>query len=167
MSAIQQHLRKYRLSLTCFVLGLALLMGLLAACGSNGTTTESSGPTPPPQTQSCGTLHVLNNTLAPTDQPHAQQVENCFWQAYRQCRPATLIFSASSVDAGTIHTFSLKSVNGTCAITDAVQHFIAPRPPQTTGTYTCGSVTLQSDGLHISSCGDLGTVTIPLPTTAQ
>jgi hypothetical protein len=161
-----QQLRKYRLSLACSVLGLALLVGLLAACGSNSTTTGSPGPTPPPQTQSCGTLHVLGKTIVPADQPYAQQRVNCFWQAYQQCRPATLIFSASGIDAGTIHTFSLRSVNGKCTVTDAVQHFIAPRPPQTAGTYTCRNVALQSDGLHIS-CGDLGTVTIPLATTGS
>ena len=167
ISTLRQYIRTYRLSLVCSVLGLTLLVGVLAACGSNGTT-GSGNPTatPPTQTQNCGSLHTLRLGIVPADQSRVQQVENCFAQAYQQCHPATLVYTLSSLDSGTVHTFSLKNANGKCTVSDAVGSFIAPRPPHPIGNYTCSGVSLQANGLLISSCGSLGDILIP-PATAH
>jgi hypothetical protein len=151
----------------CLGTGLVLLLFLLllSACGTNAGTTTGSGsgatPTATPLTQHCGTVHTMRELVVPADQDLAKGVENCFWQAYQQCRPATLVYSQIGVDAGLIHNFSLKSQNGKCMITDALQHIIAPRPPQTAGTYTCASLTQQSDGLHFLACTTEGDVLVP------
>jgi hypothetical protein len=59
--------------------------------------------------------------------------------------------------------FTLKSAGGKCAISDGVQHYIVPHPPGNTTTYTCSDVKLQPDGLYVFSCGDVGTVIVPMP----
>ena|SRR2546425_7334127 len=60
-------------------------------------------------------------------------------------------------------TFTLKSAAGKCAISNGVQHYIAPRPPGNATTYACSDVKLQTDGLYVFSCGAVGTVIVPMP----
>jgi hypothetical protein len=162
-------LKGYRwFSLVGFALGLLLLPGFFAGCGSNysaqGGQPQATATTPP-KPQNCGSVHTIHLLVVPTDQSKAKQIENCFWQAYQQCRPATLMFSSSEVDTGVIHNFSLKSANGACVISDGVQHFIAPRSPGAAKMYTCSSMAMQTDGLHILSCGELGNIVIPVAGT--
>ncbi|HZS76605.1 MAG TPA: hypothetical protein VFA41_08310 [Ktedonobacteraceae bacterium] len=142
-----------------------LFVLLMAACGTNTTTgggqpsnTPTTAPTHP---QNCGSLHKNQLALVQKDKAVAPQDENCFWQAYQQCSPATLTFTQTSIDTGVIHTFTVKNVNGKCTITDSYQHFIAPNPPGKAVDYTCGSMTKESDGLHIASCGQMDTIVIP------
>lgn len=148
----------------CASMILALLMLVLSACGSNvGGQGSTPTPTAPLQVQKCGTVQSLHSYIPPADQQMVKQAENCFWQAFQQCQPATLTYSQNELDTGTVHTFTLKSAAGKCAITDGVQHYIAPRPPGNTTTYACSDVKLQTDGLYIFSCGDVGTVIVPVP----
>jgi hypothetical protein len=143
---------------------VVLLMLVLAACGSNvGGQGQATTPTSTPssQEQKCGTVHTLHSQIVPVDQNTVKQTENCFWQAFQQCQPATLTYAKNELDAGTVNTFTLKSAGGKCAISDGVQHYVVPRPPGNTTTFTCSGVKLQSDGLYIYSCGDVGTVVIP------
>lgn len=166
-------------------LSLALFLFLLAACGTNALTSTGAGgpgttattgagestptatagatktPVQQPPAQNCGTVHTTRLLIVPTDQDRAQGIENCFWQAYQQCRPATMGYSQASLDTATIHNFSLKSQNGRCVITDALQHLIAPRAPQPAGSYTCASLTRQTDGLHFLACGKEGNILVP------
>jgi len=147
-------------------IGLVLVLMLLAACGANtpGTTTgggTSAGTTTPPPAQHCGVVHAQRLQIVPADQNLATAVENCFWQAYQQCHPATMTYSLGNLDTVMLHTFSLKSQSGQCVITDAVQRSVLPRPPQAAGSYICGSLTRQSDGLRFTACGSEGNVLVP------
>ncbi len=171
MVEVKKFMTRKRLPAFFAGLSILFLMLLLSACGYNGTTTGSQPstpspspstptPTPPLQVKNCGSLHTIRLLLVPTDQEIAKQDETCFAQAYAACHPATLVYSQSSLDTGTIHNFSIKNENGKCTITDMVQTFVAPRPPHTTATYTCGSLALKADGLHVYSCGTIGDVFI-------
>jgi hypothetical protein len=143
---------------------IALLLLLLSACGSNaGGQGQAATPTSTPlaQAQKCGTMHSMHAEIVPTDQNIVNQSIHCFWQAFQNCQPATLTYALNGLDAGTVHTFTVKSTNGKCSITDGVQHYIAPHPPGKTTTYTCSDVKLQSDGLYVFSCGGVGTVIVP------
>lgn len=162
MSRTQHFSQKSPGWLAGVVTSFLFLGFMLAACGSNTTTSGQPASTPPAQTVNCGSVHSSHFGISPADKASAQKAENCFYQAYQQCRPATLTFSTFAVDAGAIHNLSLKSANGTCAISDGVQHYIAPNPPGAATTYTCATMQLQADGLHIQTCGDMGTVLIPL-----
>ena len=145
-----------------YIIMSSLLLGFfLAACGTNTTTSGQATSTPTAQTVNCGSLHGGPGGISSPDKVGVQNAENCFYQAFQQCRPATLTFTAFGVDAGAIHHFSVKSVNGSCTVSDGWQHYIAPNPPGATINYTCATVTKQSDGLHIQTCGDLGTILIP------
>ena len=145
-----------------------LLVGFfLVACGSNGTTTGSGGsitptPTQPAQTVDCGKIQSRVNSIAPSDKAAAQQATDCFYSAYQKCQPATLVFSSFGVDAGAINHLAVKNVNGSCTISDGWQHYIAPHPPAGTITYSCASMSKQADGLHIESCGTIGSLVIPV-----
>lgn len=151
---------------------MAILLTLLAACGTNvsTTTTGSSGSTNQTTTQAttqtgtqqqCGTVHTMRLLIVPADTNRAKGIEDCFWQAFQQCRPATLVYAQNSLDTGTIHNFSLQKSNGICTIIDGVQHFIAPHPAQGMTTYICAGLTQQADGLHFRTCGSIGDVLVP------
>src|SRR5258706_5536031 len=170
MLEVRNFVAKKRLPAFFAGMGILLFILLLSACGYNGTVVGSPAPTPPTatppvQVKNCGSLHTIRLLLVPTDQQIAKQDETCFAQAYAACHPATLSYSQNSLDTGTIHNFSIKNQNGKCAITDVVQTFVAPRPPHTTATYTCGSAALKADGLHIYSCGSVGDIFIPAANT--
>ncbi|HEY3993942.1 MAG TPA: hypothetical protein VGM01_13830 [Ktedonobacteraceae bacterium] len=150
------------------VIGLILLWFFLAACGANSSTiTGNNGPgataTEPP-TQHCGTIHTLGPRVVATDQKNARDIEDCFWQAYQQCHPATLIYVQGGVDTATTRTFSLKKQNGKCALSDTFQHIIFPRPPISTGNDTCTGLEQQADGLHFLACGSAGDILVPTGT---
>ena len=147
------------------MLSALLLMLLLAACGSStGGQGNSGGSTPSPNTGTvnCGTLHQSHAGLNAKDKAIAAQAENCFYQAYQQCHNATLTFMESSIDTGVIHKFAVSNNGGKCALTDGMQHYIAPNPPGATIMYTCSTMTQAVDGLHIQSCGAANNVIIPV-----
>ena len=149
------------------MLGSLLVMLMLTACGSNtnsGGQGSQPGPTAttPLQTQNCGSLHSNLSGLIQSDKASAMQVENCFFNAYKQCHPATLTYQAVSVDTEVVNHLAVKNKNGSCTLTDAVQHSIAPHPLGGAITYTCTSASMEPDGLHIASCGDVGEVVIPM-----
>ena len=145
------------------VVSFLLLGFFLAACGSTGGGGQPTPtPTRPAQTVDCGKIQSLANGIAPSDKAAAQQAVNCFYSAYQKCQPATLVFSSFGIDAGVINHFAVKIVNGSCTISDGWQHFIAPKPPAGTITYSCASMNMQADGLHIESCGTVGSIVIPL-----
>ena len=169
MSEVRNFVAKKRIPAFFAGMGILLFILLLSACGYNGTVVGSPAPTPTPtpplQVKNCGSLHSMRLLVVPTDQQFAKPDETCFAQAYTACHPAKLSYSQNSLDTGTIHNFSIKNQNGKCTITDVVQTFIAPRPPQTKATYTCGSAALKADGLYIYSCGSVGDIFIPATNT--
>ncbi|MEO6891113.1 MAG: hypothetical protein ABI456_16750 [Ktedonobacteraceae bacterium] len=142
---------------------LLMLVGVaFAACGS--TITGSGGqPTPTviAKTQQCGKIHTLGPNGNAGPQQTLQTAEQCFLQAFQHCQPATLTYSQSGVDAGVIHTFKITNNNGTCAVTDTAQHFVAPRPPTTATTYTCTDVKQVGGETIVSACGQEGSVKLP------
>jgi hypothetical protein len=147
------------------MLGSLMLVVAFAACGSNATDLGGQpGPTAtaPLRTQNCGTLHSNISGLLQADKSSAMQDETCFFNAYKQCHPATLTYQVTSLDTGVFNNLAVKNSNGSCSLTDGVQHFIAPKPPGAATTYTCSSASMEADGLHIISCGDAGDLLIPL-----
>jgi hypothetical protein len=99
------------------------------------------------------------------DTSSAKTVEDCFAQAYKQCQPATLDFSLISLDSGIDRTFTIKSANGQCTITETTQHYVVPQKPGPAQVYTCSGVTQEADGLHFSSCGQDGDILVPVTST--
>jgi hypothetical protein len=97
----------------------------------------------------------------PSDANKAKSSENCFWQAFQHCQPATLIFVEHSLDTESDHTFTIKSNNGTCSVSDTVKNYIVPNHLTSTKTYTCGNLLSQADGLHFVACGASGNIHIP------
>ncbi len=161
----QMYTRLRRSSLV--VMALLACMLFVAACGNNsgGAPTGNSG-TPGttatvPRTQNCGSVHSMQDAIIQADKTKASTIENCFWQAYQHCQSASMVYTQGGIDTLTVHTFSLKSQNKTCIISDYIQHALAPHPLQPGATYTCSSLTLQGDGLHVVSCGNLGSILVP------
>src|SRR6266849_7301608 len=149
----QLYLLQHRLLATGAVLILALLIvGVGVAVAFAGRT--------PAQGQNCGEVHTLNTHFIESGEK-VQQAENCFWQAFQTCSPATLAFSKMGVDTVLTHTFTVTGNNGKCAISDTVQNGgpdAVPTPPR---TYTCAGLTQQEDGLHFTSCGADGDILVP------
>ena len=164
MSQIHHFLNKPSSWRAGIVISFLFLGFLLAACG-NAATTTGGQPTPTPttsaQTVNCGQVTKGHTGIIPSDKAAVQKAEGCFYQAYQHCQPATLTFTQASIDSGVIHTFSLKSVNGSCGITDTEQNYIAPNKKTQPVVYNCAAMQMQSDGLHIQACGKFGPVWIP------
>jgi hypothetical protein len=112
---------------------------------------QGSGGSSQPAAQDCGQVNVLGGQVTSSG---SAAIENCFYQAYQSCTPATLEVSISGVDAGINHTFSLIFSGSFCAIQDSQQHFVVPRPPGPATTTVCAGLTQTSDGgLLFSNCG--------------
>jgi hypothetical protein len=144
---------------------LIVVLVVCAACGTNtggqGGQSSPVAATPLP-TQNCGALHGNYAGLLPTDKASAEQDENCFFNAYKQCHPATLTYQVASLDTGSIHHFAVKASNSSCSLSDGLQRYIAPKPPRQTITYPCASASMGAYGLRITACGEAGDVVIPL-----
>ena len=167
LPAIREDLGKSQPSMLYTLLGLGLLVVVigagLAACGSN--TGSSGNPTPTPttstQVQTCGKVQT-NPKGTPLDVTAAKQSEDCFWQAFQKCQPASLVYTLTGVDTITVRTFTIQNNSGKCTVSEAFQHSIVPQPLSIAKTYTCTGVTQKPDGLHFSSCGVDGDVSVPL-----
>src|SRR5215467_5020586 len=176
MPGIQYHWRFSRVRRTAFVVlstGFTMVLASvgLAACGYSGSNQSSTPSTstqprvqvthPPAPVKKCGIVQGLAHLEVPPSDTGAAQAENCFWQAFQHCRPATLVFITSSVDTALIRTFTIHDDNGACSISDAKQQRIVPNPPSPAGTYTCTGLVQKPDGLHFSACGKDGDVFVP------
>jgi hypothetical protein len=159
MKMVNQHLQRYGLAKLLSVSILAIFISAaLVACGSSGSSTGSGGSaTPTAQTpmQKCGTI-ATNPRGIPTDVTTAQQSEQCFYQAYQQCHNASLVYMLHSVDTSVVRTFTIENHNNQCTILDAMQHSIAPAPLSPAKTFQCSTMSLLTDGLHVSGCGQDG-----------
>lgn len=114
-----------------------------------------------PPAADCGQVTVLNRNLT---SPNPNEAETCFYQAYSQCSPATLVVSINGVDAGTRHTFGLQGSSGSCTVTDSRQNFVIPRPPQPPTSVTCSGLSRIPDGgLLFQSCGGDDIAVPPAP----
>lgn len=153
------------------VLSIGLLVALvstgLAACGYNGSTQGGAPSQPttqathlPAQVQKCGTVEGSARLEVPVTDSGAQQVEDCFWQAFQHCRPATLVFIMTSVDTALIRTFTIRNNQGTCSITDAKQLRVVPNKPSAARTYSCTGLVQQPGDLRFFSCGEDGDVVV-------
>lgn len=146
---------------------MIVLLFLLSACStalSNNSAASQPTDLPP---QQCGAVMTFRSIPSSMNQTMAKGAEDCFWQAFQQCQSATLTFTQSDSEASTIHTFALSSEQGSCKVTDQVQHFSPTHMPQSPTTYTCTSMQKHADGLHILSCGPLGTILIPTVGTKE
>jgi hypothetical protein len=120
--------------------------------GSNQTCFQVVAGGPPPAAGTdCGQITVLNKKIVTQGSASA---ESCFYQAYLQCSPATLLVSINGVDAGTRHSFGLQGSSGSCTVVDSKQNFVIPRPPQPSTQVNCSGLIQTSDGgLLFQSCG--------------
>ena len=159
MKLVNQYLNRYgvakRLSWLSVSILAIFISAALVACGSSTASGGSATPTAQTQTQKCGTIET-NPRGMPTDVNTAQQSENCFYQAYQQCHNASLVYTLHGVDTSVVRTFTVTNHNNQCTILDAMQHAIAPAPLSPATTFQCSTMTLLTDGLHVSGCGQDG-----------
>jgi hypothetical protein len=128
------------------VIGGVIAVTALAHSGGTGPSTT------PATAQNCG---VVRNQLAlSTDAATAAKAEQCFADAFKSCKPATLTFTSSGVDAGATHMLSIVKQGGRCVVSDKVHSEVLTNSHDT--TVTCTGAVQQSDGLHLSGCGDFG-----------
>jgi len=146
------------------VLLVAVVAFIATACGSSVGAAPQT-PTPAPL-QKCGSINVMPSRIASAQNAAVNAgtgvAGNCFWQAFQQCKSASLTVSFGSVDTVTIHTFNVQKKDAGCTISDAVQHRVIPRPAGTIATYTCSGLAKVANELHFNSCGISGNVTVPM-----
>jgi hypothetical protein len=145
---------------------LLLLFAIAASgCGASAGAVAPS-PTPAaPAAQKCGTIGVRpggNGTTNPPGGTKADVAGNCFWQAFQQCRAASLVVNFGGIDTITTHTFTLQKKNAACAISDAVQHRVIPQPARDGGIFTCSGLVNAANELHFSGCGTNGDIVVPI-----
>jgi len=174
LPVIQNYLKTSRPIRAYTPLSIAILLLVvslgLAACGSNTGSGNTPTPTPTPTThtqlQKCGTIHT-NPRGIPTDIPAAKHTEDCFWQAFQKCAPASLVYTLIGVDTVTTRTFTIQTNSGHCSVSDAFQHTIVPAPLSTAKTYMCTGAAQKPDGLHFSGCGQDGDIVVALQASSN
>jgi hypothetical protein len=118
--------------------------------------------------ENCG--HVQLNNFGPAaPQGGNLQAEDCFWQAYPHCGPATLGASSFFVDAGETYSYTLQSQGSTCTLTDSHDHHMAPKGTSQIGTFTCQGMLRNpsAGGLIVEGCGRDGNIFLPPPAQAS
>lgn len=166
LQILQRYLlRQGRLKRVLAALSVGLLLAVIAvgiaACASSSTGSQNPTPTTPTQAQKCGSVRT-NPRGTPVNGAAAKQAEDCFWQAFQQCHPASLSFTSTGVDTVEVHTFTIQSNGQQCSVNDAGQHAIVPAPLSAAKTYACTGVAMQADGLHFTGCGNEGNIIVPL-----
>jgi hypothetical protein len=157
-------------SLLGALLSIALFGILIAGCGSSAVGAIPSTPkTTPAPLQKCGAIGVMRTRLSGNTpgNVNANAAGSCFWQAFQQCRAASLIVNFGGIDTITTHTFTLQKTNTNCTISDAVQNRIVPRPAKNTGTYTCSGLVNTPTELRFNGCGKLGNIVVPTSQTGN
>ena len=157
----------FRIASTTLSTGLLIVLASagIVACGytDSGQASTPSAQSPmqvnrlQTQVQKCGIVQGLGR-LVPMGDARAEQVEQCFWKAFGQCRPAQLIFITSGVDMVLIRTFTIHNNNSTCSISDARQQCVVPNSPSAAGTYLRTGLINQPGALHFTDCGKDGDV---------
>jgi hypothetical protein len=132
-------------ALIVVVVGVVAVAALTRSGGKGSSTTPATA-------QDCGA--VLNQLAISTDAATAAKAEQCFAVAFKSCKAATLTFTTSGVDAGATHTLSVTKHGGGCVVSDKVHSDVLTNSHDATAT--CTGAEQQSDGLHLSGCGDFG-----------
>jgi len=139
----------------CGPAGFAQGVGATARATTSLTPTGSASGGP-----NCGTIvEGPNGTLLHAG--NAQQVGNCFWQAFRHCSSAYMNFTTGGVDTIMTRIFGLHRKNTGCTITDTVQFRVVPNPTGHKAVYTCLYIQNMRHGLRFTNCGADGTVVVP------
>ncbi len=147
------------------MLGTLLLLFVCAACGTSAGATSPTPTSASTTVQKCGTIGVKpggSGTINLTGSSSASVAGNCFWQAYQQCRAASLTVNFGGIDTIATHTFNVQKKNTGCTISDAVQHRVIPQPAKNGGTFTCSGLVNASNELRFSGCGTNGDIVVPL-----
>jgi hypothetical protein len=151
---------------------IAILSIGLAACGYGSASIASTLSQDAGQSQvqvqgqgnitkKCGTVQGFARLEVPVIDSVAAPVENCFVQAFRVCRPATLVYTLGSVDTVLMRTFTIHNNHGKCSITDAKQFRVVPRPLSPAQIFTCSGLTKLPNALRFNACGKDGNVVLP------
>lgn len=119
------------------------------------------GGTPAGQAAACGEVRMLGPN-PPRDQS-AQVAEDCFFQAFQACSPATLTVTMMGVDAGTVNNFAIEKNGGQCRVVDSVVRYVVPRPTPAPVQATCQGLARQNGGLLFKACGEEGDILVPAP----
>lgn len=143
---------------------------VIISCGSVAPTQSDSASIPNKaatlkQTaiQNCGNVLGYGNLVPVPRGGGSQHAENCFWQAFQQCQPATLVFSTQSMtrlSVPIIHTFTIHNSAGKCLLSDTKEQRSAPNGPVQIVTYTCAGLEQSPRVLNVLSCGQEGTVPV-------
>lgn len=141
------HLVQPRVMLTCLFL---MALGVLAACGI------AQGPGQ--QVPSCGaltlTLGSQEQYAANADGHRVKAIEQCFVQAYHQCKAMSLLVTRHGVDTGTHFTYTITPHGSSCQIGVASQSYSANFGGSVgpVMTSTCGGLTANQDTLVLVQC---------------
>ena len=184
MTRNQQPQHRVRTTGTVFILGLliALLSVGLTACSYRSASISSAqsqalltdppaGVTQPkapviqnpilPQVQKCGFVQGYGALkTVPIDTGRSEQAENCFWQAFQTCRPATLVFNTNSLHATFTHTFTIQNSHGTCSILEATKFGSVTNAASPATVYSCAGLKRYPRALYFLACGKDGTIIV-------
>lgn len=109
---------------------------------------------------SCGTVTVRLGGQSPSE-VNANHSEECFAQAYRMCKAASLTYTQASIDTGTKRQFSVVPHGGYCQISEVVTQYTIPAHNDHVTYHTCTSLYQGRYGLYIRNCSADGNVFIP------
>lgn len=154
---------------------IVIVLGvLLTIVGVKIYQLTAGSQTPPIEGQNCGEIsirqaqgpHVGNYTGPFSGPTAANQGINCFWQAYTNCKPATIVYSQMGIDTHESNTFTVQSANGSCHLTVTTFAQINVSPPTKHGPIPCTRLVQAGDNLVAQGCGDEGDMTLFVPVSS-
>lgn len=147
----QNWFRHYRWQL---IIAVIVLIVAIASAVTYITIANSNPQLPPVQGIDCGYISSHGFGPARNQTGTVRQVGNCFWQAYQQCRTATLQVTDMGVDAGATQMLVVTKQQNGCVVVDSSQNynvnFGGSHFPVTTST--CSKLQLKGAALLFSGC---------------
>lgn len=145
----QSWLRRYRWQ---FI--IASIVVVLAVASAITYTVYSRSLPPQIQGVNCGYISSTGFGPGRNDTGTVRKVGDCFWQAYQQCRTATMQVTSMGVDTGSTDTLVVNQQQGSCGIKDSSQFYSANfgGSHSQVNTSTCSKLVRQGARLLFSGC---------------
>jgi hypothetical protein len=140
----------------------AVMVAVVAGCGQRPSSSPSTSPDPPTGSRHCGTIDVRGTSAYPAAGTSIN-AETCFVVQLHACRPgANLVVFDMGVDTSRTTTYAVDAASCHLAVSDT---FFAASfgGRRTTTTYTCGTASVNADGLRITGCTSTNGSTAAVP----
>ena len=114
--------------------------------------------TPVIVSQDCGKIVTLGPN--PPADASAERVQECFWQAFQECRTATLTITVRGVDTAVQNQLTIEKRGSQCTVTNVEQSFAVNLPTPAVSVFSCARLERKPEGLLFVACSTDGDILV-------